>query len=154
MDHSAAPVTIYHPAFARLKESLNKIDRGDSVSDLYRDLVPRTSQLLRDACEIYDSEILREGAVVNQLGSILNLKWDLRKDIGSVGGKKVAQADGIARVEMDHGVYQQRPIVACLELQNELGVGGICEMQVAATYEKAVVQKEVSFYMRCMPSLN
>ncbi|OSD01094.1 hypothetical protein PYCCODRAFT_1504306 [Trametes coccinea BRFM310] len=99
------------------------------------------------------------GAVVNQLGSIFNLQWDLCKDIGGVGEKKTARADAIARVELDSGVYQQRPIAACLELKNELGVNGICEIQVAARHEKAVVQQEVSIYYAkireasCCPSI-
>ncbi|KAL7277910.1 hypothetical protein ACG7TL_008860 [Trametes sanguinea] len=140
MDHSAAPVTIYHPAFARLRERLRQITKGESLDDRYRNSAAQIGQVFDVACKIYDSERFREDAIMSRLGKILNVTWDLRKDISS--RRRVPQADGIARLELDYEVYERWPVYACAELKNELGLNGICEIQVAATYEKAVVQQE------------
>ncbi|KAI8972422.1 hypothetical protein BD414DRAFT_218607 [Trametes punicea] len=152
MNQSAAPVTIYHEAFARLKENLKKINRGESVGDQYCDFVAQTGGLFLNSCQIYDSERSREEAVMKQLGDILGVRWELRN---VDDGKKVALVDGIARVEMSDAVFQQSPIVACVELKNELGLNGICEIQVTATYEKAVAREEYAQIrdVSCCPCL-
>ncbi|KAJ2977321.1 hypothetical protein NUW54_g11434 [Trametes sanguinea] len=146
-DRSAAPIAIYQPVFARLKESLSKINRGESLSELYRDLVPRTSQLFQAACQIYDSDVLREDAVMGHLGNILNVRWDseshLHINCTGISGA-VALVDGVARVETGrHDYYQlEQPMYAYAEIKNELGVDGMCEVQVAATYQWAIALLE------------
>ncbi|OSD01532.1 hypothetical protein PYCCODRAFT_1478282 [Trametes coccinea BRFM310] len=80
-DRSATPVTIYHSAFARLRESLNHLDAVDVRSDFAFNYEDETRQLFGAACEIFDDEVLRMQAMLPLIDNLLGVEFELGEDL-------------------------------------------------------------------------
>ncbi|CDO77909.1 hypothetical protein BN946_scf184692.g7 [Trametes cinnabarina] len=144
-EQSAAPVSIYNSVFAHIKEKLEKLDDMDVRAEVTPRQLAGIAQLFRDACALYIDEKAREQVVMSQIRKLLDIKFEFRSNIKTAGrSTKVTQPDGVHYVLIKApGIQREyKAIDACFELKNELGVGGLPDVQLAVTYEKAISQEE------------
>ncbi|CDO71505.1 hypothetical protein BN946_scf184910.g4 [Trametes cinnabarina] len=146
LEQSAAPVSVYNLAFAKIQEKLNNLNEMNIRAEVTSFYLAGISQLFRDACELYDDEKAREQVVMNQIRKLLEISFEFRHDITTAGrSAKVTQADGVHYVLVkEQGLLERefKAIDSCFELKNELGLGGLPDVQLAVTYEKAISQDE------------
>lgn len=134
------PVTIYHPAFARLKEDIRCIDRLDLRTDLPSNWVARTSQLFLASRERY----VKEEDCLEKIRPILSTLLDVQLALhvrmyDQDGGRCVAEFDAAASVPLrESKPYDRKAVYVCAEFKNELGTSGAGGVQIAATYAHAV----------------
>ncbi|KAL7283376.1 hypothetical protein ACG7TL_002806 [Trametes sanguinea] len=133
-DRSATPVTIYHSAFARLRESLNHLDAVDVRSDFAFNYEDETGQLFGAACEILDDEVLRMQAMSPLIDNLLGVEFELGEDLKAADpSSDLCQIYGTAKVPLLAQSDERRTaIAACINFKNELGIGGLADAQLAA----------------------
>ncbi|KAH9847048.1 hypothetical protein C2E23DRAFT_863651 [Lenzites betulinus] len=125
------PVTIYHPAFARLKEDLNGIDRIVLRNDLRVDLLSLTYKLCVASLKIYEKESAFVQAAVPLLRQILDANFSLGFKIHDSSQSFIAEFDAAARISLqDAGEDDPVAIYACVDFKKDLGKGGAGGVQM------------------------
>ncbi|CDO71504.1 hypothetical protein BN946_scf184910.g3 [Trametes cinnabarina] len=156
-DRSATPVTIYHSAFARLRESLNNLDTVDVRNDLSFNYLDETGQLFGTACEIFGNEVQRMDAMLPVIESLLAVEFELGEDLKDTDpSSDLCQIYGHTKVPLlAQSGSRRAAISACINFKNELGVGGLADVQLAALYQHAVSRDEYSMVRgaSCCPTL-
>ncbi|CDO71503.1 hypothetical protein BN946_scf184910.g2 [Trametes cinnabarina] len=151
------PVTIYHSAFARLRESLNNLDTVDVRNDLSFNYLDETGQLFGTACEIFGNEVQRMDAMLPAIESLLAVEFELGEDLKDTDpSSDLCQIYGHTKVPLLAQSGERRAAIsACINFKNELGVGGLADVQLAALYQHAVSRDEYSMVRgaSCCPTL-
>ncbi|KAI0291519.1 hypothetical protein B0F90DRAFT_1956242 [Multifurca ochricompacta] len=121
------PITIYHTAFAQLKDSLQDLNKVVDPQEVKR--VGDTAKLILASTEIYRTEKERATMVYPYIRSLLGVK--LRESVATTtGGKIKAESDALVEQDLDDKTFGEKvATVGHLELKNELGVAGQCAVQ-------------------------
>ena len=137
------PISIYHEAFAQLKDTLRDVMKVLDREEERR--VDDTAKLFLKATDIYETEQARVDAMKPLLKSVLDLK-----DIDKIKGSRLEmvkgsgfEADGIVKERiLDGGDDEIHGVTGCFEYKNELG-GGDATVQGALTLRKCLVLPKV-----------
>ena len=138
------PITIYVPAFARLRDRLAALDGHNVPSAIHDDtqLPPNfltiVANLFVQSCKLYDTEALREDAVLPLLETLLDLQLSRRHKMSP--GERQAEFDAVECVPLRN---KSQAYSVFLEVKNELGIAGASGIQCAFIYEKAVALPSV-----------
>ncbi|KAH9027874.1 hypothetical protein EDB85DRAFT_1972594 [Lactarius pseudohatsudake] len=135
-DKRGPPITIYHKAFAELKDTLRDITKVVDRAEENR--VNDTAQLFTAATDIYDTKDERRNAVIRHLKNLLDItlieKPGVEKDFGS--GAIAAEAIK----DVTYG--RKEAIIGYVEIKNEYGAGGDCNVQNALGLRKHLAREE------------
>lgn len=135
------PITIYHTAFAQLKDSLQDLNKVVDPQELKR--VDDAAKLTLASTQIYQTEKERASNVYPYICSLLGIK--LRENVATTtGGKKKAESDALIEQDLhDKTLGENVAIVGHLELKNELGVAGQCAVQNTRGLRKFLANDKV-----------
>ena len=135
------PVSIYHKAFAELKEALR--DPSRVVDRAEQERVEHTARLFIAATDIYESDDDRYESVIGPLGELLGVAFIAKPNSGDRSFQLDAMVTTPVGSPLDEGV---KAIIGCVEFKNELGIGGDCGVQNALGLRKHIARNEV-----CVP---
>ncbi|KAI0287938.1 hypothetical protein B0F90DRAFT_1148985 [Multifurca ochricompacta] len=121
------PITIYHTAFAQLKDSLEDLNKVVDPQEVKR--VDDTAKLILESIKIFSTEDERAARVYPYICSLLGI--ELRENVATtIGGKIKAESDALVEQDLDDKTFGEKvATVGHLELKNELGVAGQCAVQ-------------------------
>ena len=147
------PISIYVPAFARLRDKLASLEgRGVHSATQVDALAPgplilkKVAELFIQSCKLYATETDRKEAVLPLLEMLLGVQFFRHQSISP--GEKQAEFDAVDCVALDGAVQAYTLVV---EVKNELGIGGASDVQCAFIYQKAVALPGVRTSFRVYP---
>ncbi|KZT09751.1 uncharacterized protein LAESUDRAFT_646581 [Laetiporus sulphureus 93-53] len=128
--HRASPIALYNDAFARLtdKDILHNL----SVADSDNVRAPTTAKLFLAATDIYDTEKERETAIFDYIEYLLEVK--LERHVKMTTAEHSDERDAFARVPLGNSTFgEKKGVFLCVQVKNELGMGGNGGLQGALT---------------------
>ena len=136
------PLSIYHAAFAELQDDLRDLNRVVDPHEEKR--VETTAKLCTEAADIYESEDDRSHATLPYIESLLGIQIQEKVKIGTLGRKKVSEADALGEVDIrDDRFGKKTAPIAAFEFKVELGISGQCGLQNALTLRKRLAEDKV-----------
>jgi hypothetical protein len=140
-NHSGPPITIYHTAFAQLKDSLQDLNKVVDPHELKR--IDDTAKLILASTEIYQMEKECARNVYPHIRSLLGV--NLRENVASTTvGKKTAKSNALVEQDLDDKKFGDKvAIVGYTELKNELRVAGQCAVQNLLGLRKLLTNDKV-----------
>ncbi|KAH9051961.1 hypothetical protein EDB87DRAFT_1660664 [Lactarius vividus] len=133
---SGPPVTIYHEAFAKLKDALE--DSRRMVDRVGKQQVDDTAKLFIAATNIYATESDRCKAVIPLLVKLLDIPLEEKPKV-----TKDFEPDAIATKVIEDETYGKKEAVICyVEFKNEFGIGEDCGVQNALELRKYLALKK------------
>ncbi|KAI0776339.1 hypothetical protein BD413DRAFT_491359 [Trametes elegans] len=125
----------------RLRSGVSTKNRSQTMTAL--DILVKTGKIFSVACDIYDTEPLREEAVMSMTGEALCVEFVVRND-GAAASANATHLSGVSRVPAGDSSSRTSAVYACMGLMNELGINGVSGVQVALSYTKIISQPEGS----------
>ncbi|KAH9059724.1 hypothetical protein EDB87DRAFT_1778782 [Lactarius vividus] len=133
------PVTIYHKAFAELKDALQDLTKVVDRAEEKR--VDDAARLFTAAADIYETEAERFDAIIPHLENLLGIALVTKPRFGS--SKKDFELDAIAVQAINDETYgRKEAIIGHVEFENDCGVRGDCEIRNALSLRKHLAQEE------------
>lgn len=132
------PLSIYHPAFAEIGDSLQNLDSLVDPQEQQR--VGNIAKLCQAAANIYTTEAERLHAVYPFLQILLGVSITANVD-RTKDGRKTTEIDGV--VEQDIANSGKKGIAGHFEVKNELGVSGQSAVQNTLSLRKRLIQPQV-----------
>lgn len=134
------PVTIYHTAFAKLKDALGDLTRVVDKDEVGR--VDDTAKLFLAATNIYPDEDQRSKAIIPHLKNLLGIDIIEKPKVGN--GRKDSEPDAIATGAIQDASFGKKiAVIGYVEFKNEFGIGGDCGVQNALGLRKYLAQEKV-----------
>lgn len=122
------PITIYEEVFAEMVDDIACLSsRPDN-----EDILAKLSELAVRSLEIYDSDSQRESALYPLIESLLGVQLERR-------GPSSATVKTGASVEENGAIYLH------VDCKNELGLGGVADLQGALTLLKRISEPKACF---------
>ncbi|KAH9027358.1 hypothetical protein EDB84DRAFT_311712 [Lactarius hengduanensis] len=138
-DKRGPPVTIYHKAFAELKDALRDLTKVVDRTEEKR--VDDTARLFTAATDIYETEAERFDAIIPHLETLLDIT--LVTEPGFRSSKKDFEPDAIAVQAINDETHgRKEAIIGHVEFENDCGVRGDCEIRNALKLRKHLAQEE------------
>lgn len=137
------PISIYHPAFAKLKDALEPSNLDNVVDGQESQRVDYTAKLCLAATGIFEEEGSRTNDIFPHIQRLLGV--DIQSNVAIRGGnRRTAEGDGVVEEDIeDRRFGAKKGIPAYVEAKNELGLSGQCGVQNALTLRKHLAQQQV-----------